>query len=411
MSVRGAVARILCIDDEPLNHELVRRALEPLGCRLDFAEDGTSGISMARALKPDLIITDVMMPGINGYEVTRLLRRESDFAVTPILILTVQSGLQDKLKAFESGADDFLSKPFEGPELAARVTALLRRLDAARAARPEVPAEEEATMIVVHSLRGGTGCSTLAVNLSVGLASLWPNSTILVDLVMTAGQVALMLNAPLRRTWADLARFEPGALDQDLLMSVTNRHDSGLAFIPAATFPTESQLMSGELLASALSMLKRQYEYVVADLPHDFSDVAVRALDLADLVLMVATPDMASVRAVIAARDTYVKLGYPEQKIKLILNATFPRLGLPRDKIESALSMSAFATIPYVQDTFIEALNYGRPPVYHKPLEPISALLEDLAFFLSKDARKKTKPELPTEAWLRVYKRYQSRKK
>ena len=120
------MTRVLFVDDEPINRELVGHALKSLGCQMDYAENGTSGVTMAHSAQPDLIITDVMMPEMNGYELTRVLRRETQFAATPILILTTQSGLQDKLKAFEAGADDYLTKPFEGQELAARVTALLR---------------------------------------------------------------------------------------------------------------------------------------------------------------------------------------------------------------------------------------------------------------------------------------------
>ncbi len=191
------MTRILYIDDEPINHHDICTRIGTLGCQIDYSETGLSGVAMARSLHPDVIVTDVMMPELNGYEVTKLLRREKQFAATPILILTAQSGLQDKLKAFEAGADDFLTKPFDAQELAARVTALLRRIEAARAAasQPEAP-KEEGYMIAVQSLRGGTGSSTLATNLAVGLASLWPHSTILLDLTMTAGQIALMLNRP-----------------------------------------------------------------------------------------------------------------------------------------------------------------------------------------------------------------------
>jgi pilus assembly protein CpaE len=402
--------RILFIDDEPLNHQLVDRALEPLGCQIDFAETGKDGISMAHSQKPDLIITDVMMPDITGYEVTRLLRRENQFTATPIMVLTAQSGLQDKLKAFEAGADDHLTKPFEPAELAARVTALLRRAEAIRAARPDTLAEE-ARMIAVHSLRGGTGSSTLAVNLAAALTGLWDRTAILLDLTMTAGQVALMLNMTLRRTWADVTRFQPGELDADIIQSVVSLHESGLSFIAAPTFPTQAETLRGDVLGAALRLIKRQYEYVVADLPHDFSEIAIQALDAADVILMVASPDMASMRAVTAAMDTYAKLGYGKDKIRLVLNATFPRAGLPKDKIEAALGIASAATIPYFQDVFVEAINYGRPPVLHKPQEPASALLEDFALFLSKEAHRKVKPENPSEAWKRAYKRYQERKK
>ena len=403
--------RILLIDDEPINHHLVMQALQPPGYEIEYAENGNTGISKALQIKPDLIITDVMMPDISGYEVTRLLRREDQFANTPILILTAQSGLQDKLKAFEAGADDHLTKPFSAAELSARVAALLRRAESTQSPSPEAARSETARMIAVHSLRGGTGSSTLAVNLAVGLASLWPRSTILLDLTMTAGQVALMLNMTLRRTWADVARFKPDELDRDALQSVIGLHESGLSFIAAPTFPTEAQTLSEETLGTALNLLKQDYEYLVADLPHDFSGISLQALDAADIILMVASPEMASVRAVTAALDTYLKLGYPKEKMKLVLSATFPRAGLLKEKIDAALGMTSVVTIPYVQEIFVDAINFGRPPVFYKPQEPVSGLLEDFAFYLSQSVRKKSRPQNPTEAWMRVYQRYAQRKK
>ncbi len=404
------MTRVLCIDDEAINHDLVARALEPLGFQTDFASNGNEGIAKARELKPDLIITDVMMPDLNGYEVTRQLRRETQFAVTPILILTAQSGLQDKLKAFEAGADDYLTKPFEGAELAARVTALLRRLEASDTSLDEAPVQA-GRMLAFHSLRGGTGCSTLAVNLGIGLATLWPGSTMLLDLTMTAGQVALMLNMTLRRTWTDIARYSSDELDLEMLKSIIAGHESGLQFIAAPTFPAEAENLESETLGKALRLLKDQYGYVVADLPHDFSEQALLALDLADTIMLVGSPDMASLRAITAALDTYKKLGYPPEKIKLVLSATFPHSSLTKEKIENALGTSIAVTIPYVPDLFVDAINLGQPPVFHKPEQAISGLLEDLAFFMSNDSHKKSKPEHPSDAWKRVYKRHQERKK
>jgi pilus assembly protein CpaE len=403
------MTRVLVIDDEPINHQLVARVLEPLHYELQFSENGKDGVAKARSLKPDLIITDVMMPELDGYEVTRILRREPQFAATPILVLTAQAGLQDKLKSFEAGADDHLTKPFEAAELLMRVTSLLRRMEAARL--PEVQTNQTARMLAIHSLRGGTGASSLAVNLSVGLASLWKKPTALLDLTMTAGQVAMMLNMPLKRTWTDIARFNAEELDLDAVMSIVGTHESGLSFIAAPTVPSEAETLHGGTLGAALRLAKGQFEYIVSDLPHDFSEPAIQALDVADIILMVATPDMSSVRAAVAAIDTYEKLGYKKEKIKLVLNAIFPRSGLSKEKIESALGMTAVVMIPYVQDVFVNAINLGQPPVYYNPHESVSALLEDFALLVSKDDHKKSKPENPTESWKRVYKRYQERKK
>ncbi len=403
--------RVLVIDDEPINHQLVAHALEALKCELHFAENGKDGVAKARNVKPDVIITDVMMPEINGYEVTRLLRREAEFSSIPILVLTAQAGLQDKLKSFEAGADDHLTKPFEAAELAARVTSLLRRAEMARASRVETKADENAFTIAIHSLRGGTGCSSLADNLSVGLAELWKKPTALLDLTMTAGQVALMLNMTLRRTWADIERYSAAELDPDVVASILSVHESGLSFVAAPTFPSQAEGLKGETLGTAIRILKSQFEYVIADLPHDFSEPALQALDAADIILMVGAPDMASIRAVTAALDTYEKLGYPKDKIKFILSATFPHSALSKDKIEAALGMTTFATIPYAQDVFVDAINLGQPVVSAKPDLPVAALLEDFAFHMSRDAHKKAKPENPTEAWNRVYKRHQDRSK
>ena len=105
------------------------------------------------------------------------------------------------------------------------------------------------------------------------------------------------------------------------------------------------------------------------------------------------------------------KTSYPKEKIKFVLNAVFPNSNLSKEKLEAALGMTAFVTIPYTKDVLVEAINLGEPVVAHKPDLPISNLLEDLAFHVSKDAQRKSKPENPTEAWNRVYKRYQERKK
>ncbi len=403
--------RVLVIDDDPIYHKIIARGLQPMGYEIDVADKGETGIEKARALHPDIIITDVMMPDISGYDVARQLRREPEFAMTPILVLSSQTGLQAKLSSFEAGADDYITKPFEPAELAARLTALLRRAENVKATLAVRTVRDEARLIAVHSLRGGTGCSSLAINLAVGFYSLWKLPTILLDMNLVAGQVALMLNSTLKRTWADLAHIPANELDMSALESVTNKHESGIAFVSAPASPSDAEGVTSDIVSASIQLFRTHYGYIVADLPHDFSELTLAALDMADFILLTAAPDMASIHAAAMALETYQKLNYPADKIKLILNATFPKHGLSKEKIESALSVPVAMTIPFIQDAFVEAINYGRPLLAAKPEEPVSGLLEDMAFMISKDIHKKTKPENPTEAWQRVYKRYQARRK
>jgi len=405
------MTRILVIDDEIIYHSMVAHALAELDVEISTAENGISGLSAARATHPDIIISDVMMPDITGYELVRTLRREPEFSNTSILMLTAQSGLQDKLKSFEAGADDHLTKPFDPAELVARIKVLLRHAEFSRSGPQSSSPHQQARMIAIHSLRGGTGCSSLAVNLSIGLQTIWQEPSILLDLTMMAGQVALMLNASLKRTWADIARFGPTELDTDVVDSIISRHESKLSFVPAPTLPAEAETIKPETLARALQIIRQRFAYVIADLPHTFDETTLQVLDAADLILLIASPDMASIRASAAALNTYEKLGYPLERVKLVLNATFPRLGLQREKIATALKIPVSMLIPYTPDLFVEAINLGKPLIYAKPQDPLSELLEDFAFHISKPEQKKSRPVNPSAAWQRVYQRFTARRK
>jgi len=117
-------ATILVVDDEPRIVRLVRSNLEPAGYKLLTANDGEQGLRMAEMHDPDLIILDIMMPGMDGWDVCKRVR---EFSTVPIIMLTAKGDEQDKVKGLEIGADDYLPKPFGIPELLARVRAVLRR--------------------------------------------------------------------------------------------------------------------------------------------------------------------------------------------------------------------------------------------------------------------------------------------
>jgi two-component system response regulator MprA len=116
--------RILVVDDDDAITNAVRRALAFEGYSVDVAHDGEEGLREARDRAPDLVILDVLMPGLDGLEFCRRMRTSDD---TPILMLTARDEVADRVRGLDAGADDYLVKPFAADELLARVRALLRR--------------------------------------------------------------------------------------------------------------------------------------------------------------------------------------------------------------------------------------------------------------------------------------------
>ncbi len=115
---------ILVVDDEPRIVKLARDYLEKDGFRVITANDGPSALATARSQRPDLIVLDLMLPGMDGWEVCRVLRRETD---VPIIMLTARAEESDQVAGLELGADEYVTKPFSPRTLVARVRALLRR--------------------------------------------------------------------------------------------------------------------------------------------------------------------------------------------------------------------------------------------------------------------------------------------
>jgi two-component system, OmpR family, response regulator MprA len=117
-------ARVLVIDDEPHIVDFITLGLQRVGYEVKGADDGHLALTLAEEWQPDLIILDVMLPGVDGLQVCRRLRARSR---VPILLLTARAEVEDRVRGLDSGADDYLCKPFSFSELAARVRALLRR--------------------------------------------------------------------------------------------------------------------------------------------------------------------------------------------------------------------------------------------------------------------------------------------
>src|SRR4030042_5974754 len=161
--------KILVVDDDLDTLKLVGMMLQRQGYTIVAAINGAQALSKVPAEKPDLILLDVMMPDIDGFEVCRRIRSDASFASIPILMFTAKTQVDDKVQGFESGADDSLPKPTHPAELLAHVKALLGRSRVTTAATT-VPVKR-ARIICMIGAKGGLGTSTLAVHIAATMSA------------------------------------------------------------------------------------------------------------------------------------------------------------------------------------------------------------------------------------------------
>jgi DNA-binding NarL/FixJ family response regulator len=131
--------QLLLVDDEPGLREAVQAYLEDSGFAVAVASNANEGLALARQTLPDLVITDIMMPQVDGYQFLKQLRDEPQFKTLPVVFLTARGMTSDRIQGYNAGADAYLSKPFDPDELVAIVTNLLQKRDVVRAAGEDEP--------------------------------------------------------------------------------------------------------------------------------------------------------------------------------------------------------------------------------------------------------------------------------
>ena len=391
-------ARILLVDDSQVTGLVAKAHLEALGYAVQLAPDGPTALRLAAEQAPDLILLDVVMPGIDGFEVCRRLRKLNVTAGVPIIMLTSKASMADKQIGFEAGADDYLSKPVEAAELQMRTAAQLRR-----AARPSPGAAPAVAgrMVAVHGLRGGAGATSIAVNLAVMLCKLWGTPIPLLDLAMPVGVCDSMLNLPATNRLDTLAPKPLDEIDADVVDAYLTDHGSGVRLLAGFDDPVFSEQLTDRLVTFLLEQLRQANRYVVMDLAHDLAPPTLAALDQADVIALPITPDLNSVRLAVAALGVFKALGY-DKDIELIFNQTMAKPGLSRAQIEKAIGRPLRLQLPLSESAVTNAINVGTPLMMAAADSPLNSAIEDLAWQVSDPQMRQSKPAEPTAAWQRV---------
>lgn len=244
--------KILIVDDDIQTLRLISMMLERQGYRILAASTASQALHMAHAEHPDIIVLDIMMPDMDGYEVTRRLRKDPETANIPILMFTAKTQVEDKVSGYEAGADDYLTKPIHPAELTAHVRALLSRSKAR-----SVPSRDLGYTIGVIGAKGGVGSSTLALNLALAFHQKTKLEAVAAELRPGQGTWCLELGHSLSNGLGNLLRMRAAEISAVAVEKELARLSYGIRLLMASP-----QMKDKELLRAA-----DQLEAVVENLP------------------------------------------------------------------------------------------------------------------------------------------------
>jgi CheY-like chemotaxis protein len=312
--------KILIIDDDVDTLKLVGLMLQKQSYQIVAANNGLQGLEQAETENPDLILLDVMMPGMDGYEVAKRLRANPLTANTPILMFTAKTQLDDKVTGFEAGADDYLTKPTHPSELNAHVKALLARTSKGKVMTSPLPTEKHAMTIGILSPRGGQGVTTVAVNLGGALRQATNADVIVAELRPGMGTLGPDLgeNKPKALTellTGNIAEMTRQKVKEDLFV-----HDTGLRLLFASVQPKDTALANSvaamEALVNRMSYLTA---YLVLDLGAGLTAMAQKLIASCNLIFVVAEPVANAIAHSNMLINDLIDAGVPKANVQVVV--------------------------------------------------------------------------------------------
>ncbi len=370
---------ILLVDDDVDTLKLIGLMLQRRGYQIIAAQNGTQALARAESDLPDLIILDVMMPDIDGYEVCRRLRANPKTGPIPVIMFTAKTQVTDKVAGFQAGADDYLTKPIHPAELASHVEAILVRSARARETVPVMTAHA----IGFIGSKGGVGTTTLAVNIAVALAqdAGQGKRVIMAELVPGSGGAGLQMGFTHPGGLATLIGKSVEELDLHAVESHLVTHTSGIRMLLASSEPRCS-LLPAPQVAAAVQQLGRLCDYLVFDLGSGLDDATLTVVKQCHYIVLVAEPQRVSLALAQTMMAQLEAMEVLRDRIGLVLfNRTPSAATVTKATVEGMLGEVA-SVIPAAPELAFQAVEKGAPLYLIQPGSLVSNQIRDLAKFI-----------------------------
>ena len=362
-----AATKVLVVDDDLNIQRVLVFTLKQEGFEVLVASDGEAGVELARTGEPELILMDVAMPKLDGYAATQRIRQgERAGARVPIIMLTSEADVGERVKGLRAGADDDIVKPFHPLELIARIRALLAR-SGAGTREGSVDHATLGRLGLFYGAKGGVGTTTIAINSGICLTQEFKRRTLLIDANLQFGDLRVFLDLGLESASIVNAINEPD-LDTELFKKLVVRHHSALDLLLAPTSPeaadivVERQRSDPGLLSNVLGIARRLYDYTLIDMAKSIDDFNLQLFDEADVIWVVMTADLSCLK-----------------NVQLVLNRSNAFTGINVKNAESVLGRKIDHQVINEYRGAISAMNSGEPFMSSRPDGPLGRSVADFA--------------------------------
>jgi CheY-like chemotaxis protein/MinD-like ATPase involved in chromosome partitioning or flagellar assembly len=375
--------KILIADDDVETLRLIGLMLQRQGFEIAAASNGVQALDMSRNGSPDLIILDVMMPDMDGYQVTRQIRQDASTAEIPILMFTAKSQVEDKVTGYEAGVDEYITKPIHPAELVARVKALLSRAKS----RPASPNAERGYMIAVVAPKGGLGASTLALNLAISYAQRVKSEVIAAELRPGHGCWAQDLGYNTKEGLNNLLKTKPFEIrNTNVEAELVRTTFNGVRLLLADSEISDVDLVGASAqLEAVVRTLPFLAPMVLLDIGAPVLPKIDRILAFCDEVMLITEPFPSSLRSTKRYMTELGNCGFGKSKLLslVMINRIRADVQLTITQVQESLGLTVAQVIPPVPEVAYQAALQYLPIVKIQPDGLIAQQFKRLAEIIS----------------------------
>ena len=342
---------------------------------------GIEAVTMANEKQPDILVLAMEEPVARAAQTMSALA--DALPETPIIVYSSLADAAAVRRAMVAGARDYLVKPPRPEELARAIYSVLEQEERRRTRLTGEIGSSAArgTVITVFGAKGGIGKTTIATNLATALCRNTNSSVAIVDMDTRFGDVAIMMDVVVEYSIADVGR-NIDSVDRDSIRDYLVQHGSGVQILPAPLHPTEWGALHRHHIAKVIELLSQTHDYVVIDTPGAFNELVATALEAADIILLVTSMDIASIKDTALALEMLRAAAVSDDKVKLVINHSTSSNSLRPEDVERVLEYQVYWRIPH--DVAVSNSNQlGQPIVLAKPYARASRSITDMSYSLA----------------------------